>query len=150
MNSDWAEAIWSDSWTRRSTAKTLAKAERAFLAVSHLYFRLTPAFHSRLIKLVQNYRSHPKILEFPNRKFYRGELQACAAQSKSHRVVGRWNGLVDKDCPIVFHSVRGEDRRDKHSPSYFNPDEISVVKEQLLSLLGDKKLNLREYPGKYS
>ena len=101
-------------------------------------------FPHRLVKLVQNYRSHPKILEFPNREFYRGDLRACADQSKTHRVVGRWSGLVSDNFPIVFHSVRGKDCRDRHSPSYFNADEILVVKEHLTSLLNEASLNLRE------
>ena len=101
-------------------------------------------FWYSVVKLVQNYRSHPKILEFPNQEFYKGDLRACADRSKTHRVVGRWSGLVSDKFPIVFHSVRGKDCRDKHSPSYFNADEILVVKEHLTSLLNEPSLNLRK------
>ena len=91
---------------------------------------------------MKNYRSHPKILEFPNAKFYRGELVPCADREKTHRIVGRWNGLVNKDFPIVFHGISGRDEREKNSPSYFNKDEIIEVKEKIKSLLGTAALGL--------
>ena len=101
-----------------------------------------PTLCPRLVKLVQNYRSHASILAFPNAKFYRNELVRCASQDKTHRVVGKWKGLVKEDFPVVFHSVRGNDARDKSSPSYYNTDEVLVVKEHIQSLLGDRSLRL--------
>lgn len=32
-----------------------------------------------IVKLVRNYRSHPKLLQLPSQLFYQGELLACAS-----------------------------------------------------------------------
>ena len=97
----------------------------------------------RIVKLVQNYRSHHDILTFSNEQFYRRELQVCASREKTHRIVdGRWKGLAKRDVPVIFHSVRGKDGRENNSPSYYNTDEIVLVKEYIEDLLSDKKLGL--------
>ncbi|KAI5120592.1 hypothetical protein M0805_008070, partial [Coniferiporia weirii] len=95
-----------------------------------------------LVKLTKNWRSHPAILKFPNDAFYRGDLQACADPALTHSICGRWDGLVKKDFPIVFHGVSGKDER-SGSPSYFNIDEASIVKEYVKSLLDEKGLRLK-------
>jgi len=40
-------------------------------------------------KLVQSFRSHPKILKTPNELFYEGELEACADEMQRERFC-RW------------------------------------------------------------
>ncbi|KAL5498587.1 hypothetical protein ACEPAH_1941 [Sanghuangporus vaninii] len=89
-----------------------------------------------MVKLTKNYRSHQAILSFPNAQFYKNELEACARREITHCITGRWNGLVKSDYPIVFHGVCGQDMREDPSPSYFNPDEVIVVKDYVRSLLG--------------
>lgn len=98
----------------------------------------------RMIKLINNYRSHPSILKFPNEKFYRNELQARADPAVSYCISDRWNGLVKKDFPVIFHGVCGQDEREDPSPSYFNRDEVIIIRDYVKSLLNDDILNLGE------
>lgn len=90
-----------------------------------------------LVKLTKNYRSHQAILAFPNAQFYKNELEACARQEITHSIVKRWKGLVKNDYPVIFHGVCGQDMREDPSPSYFNPDEVIVVRDYVRSLLGE-------------
>ena len=59
-----------------------------------------------ITKLVQNYRSHPSILEFPNKKFYEGELLAMVENDIANRFV-HWNELRGTNFPVIFHAVHG-------------------------------------------
>lgn len=82
-------------------------------------------------------------MSFSNEQFYRRELQVCAGRDKTHRIVdGKWAGLAKRDVPLIFHSVRGKDGQEIHSPSYYNTDEIVLVKEYITDMLNDKKLGL--------
>jgi len=73
-------------------------------------------YDKRMItKLVQNYRSHPKILDIPNKAFYDGDLQAKAYITRSHRFVD-WEHLPKRGFPIIFHGIEGEDMRESNSP----------------------------------
>lgn len=73
-------------------------------------------FDKRMItKLVHNYRSHPSILDLPNKAFYNGDLIADADITRSHRFVG-WEHLPTSGFPIIFHGVEGEDMRESNSP----------------------------------
>ncbi|PFH46786.1 hypothetical protein AMATHDRAFT_50790 [Amanita thiersii Skay4041] len=80
-----------------------------------------------VVKLLQNYRSHPAILEFPNEEFYGGELEVCAEPKKRDRYIG-CPVLPNPNFPIVFHTVHGQDDREASSPSFFNIDETSQIK----------------------
>ncbi|CAE6495202.1 unnamed protein product [Rhizoctonia solani] len=85
-------------------------------------------------KLLQNFRSHESIISFPNEEFYRNELVAQAPQDIADSLLN-WGGLVSQGFPIVFDAVRGEDMREERSPSYFNPHEVSLVKEYVQALI---------------
>lgn len=99
----------------------------------------------RITKLVKHFRSHPEILAFPNRHFYDGELQPCADPAVTHSLL-RYEKLPNKNFPVVFHGIVGKDQREASSPSFFNIDEVTIVKEYLMSLLEDRKLRLSRYP----
>lgn len=97
-------------------------------------------YDPRLItKLVDNYRSHPAILELPNRLFYDGELKVCA-DKLIRECLCKWDELPKKDFPIIFHGVVGQEAREGRSPSFFNPEEISVVHDYVVKLLTDRKI----------
>ncbi|CAE6373749.1 unnamed protein product [Rhizoctonia solani] len=87
-----------------------------------------------VVKLLQNFRSHERIISFPNEEFYRNELVAHAPASVADSLLS-WNGLASPDFPVVFEAVRGEDMQEEKSPSYFNPHEASLVKEYVQGLL---------------
>ena len=97
----------------------------------------TGSYDSRLVvKLICNYRSHPDILHVPNELFYMNELQYCADDLRNSFC--HWDGLIRNGFPMIFHGVVGKDEREERSPSFFNVDEIAVVKEYLSKLLTSK------------
>jgi len=95
----------------------------------------TNAYDNKLlVKLVRNYRSHPDILQIPNELFYDNELQPHANEIARESLC-QWEDLPKKGFPIIFHGVVGKDEREERSPSFFNVDEISVVKGYVDKLL---------------
>ncbi|KAM5256075.1 helicase MOV-10 [Ctenodactylus gundi] len=90
---------------------------------------------NRVLVLLPPYpRSHPSILDTPNRLYYDGELQACADVVDRERFC-RWEGLPRQGFPIIFHGVMGKDEREGNSPSFFNPEEAATVTSYLKLLL---------------
>ena len=85
---------------------------------------------------MKNYRSHNAILEFPNTQFYNGDLQPCGNVETINSFLG-WSRLVSKKFPVIFHAVPGQDQREASSPSFFNIDEATQVKEYVNALLED-------------
>jgi helicase MOV-10 len=102
-------------------------------------------FLDRIVKLVKNYRSHPRILDFPNREFYRGDLVACGGNVIN--TYKNWEHLPKNGFPVIFHAVAGEDMREASSPSYFNVDEITQVKLYVKLLLSDTNIRIGELAG---
>jgi helicase MOV-10 len=88
------------------------------------------------VKLVKNFRSHPHILEFPNRTFYGGDLRAHADPRVVDTFV-EWkhHPRPKRRFPVVFHAISGKDEREASSPSYFNRLEASQVKSYVKMLL---------------
>jgi helicase MOV-10 len=96
-------------------------------------------YDERIItKLLNNYRSHPAILELPNHLFYDGELNVFADPLMRESFCD-WEKLPSKDFPIIFHGIIGRDMREERSPSFFNPEEVSVVHDYVKSLLQKKR-----------
>jgi len=93
------------------------------------------------VKLTKNFRSHPSILEFPNKQFYNGELTPCGNPQLINSLVN-WGSLITPGFPILFHGISGQDMREGHSPSYFNPDEASLVKHYVHLLRSNVHLGL--------
>lgn len=48
-----------------------------------------------IVKLVRNYRSHPKLLQLPSQLFYQGELLACASPDITDTLL-HWDKLPNK------------------------------------------------------
>ncbi|KAG8235105.1 hypothetical protein J437_LFUL015532 [Ladona fulva] len=90
-----------------------------------------------LTKLVKNYRSHPAILDLPNRLFYQGELIPAGESYITHSVCN-WKYLPKKGVPIIFHGLEGKEEIDHQSPSYFNTTEIDQVIFYLKEILDSK------------
>ncbi|THH08072.1 hypothetical protein EW145_g2958 [Phellinidium pouzarii] len=68
-------------------------------------------------------------------------LEACGDKAIIHSIL-RWDGLMLKDFPIIFHGISGKDEREASSPSFFNIAEASLVKEYVKDLLDDRRLRL--------
>ncbi|KAK1226909.1 hypothetical protein PQX77_010078 [Marasmius sp. AFHP31] len=96
-----------------------------------------------VVKLTRNYRSHNAILRFPNEQFYRGDLEPCADPSVTDLFLNSAH-VVSPKFPVVFHSVFGKDDREASSPSYFNVDEVTVVKSVLEKLRSDTRIRLND------
>lgn len=95
-----------------------------------------------LTKLLDNYRSHPVIIDTSNKLFYDGELRVCADEM-AREAFCRWEELPKKNFPIIFHGVVGKEVREGHSPSWFNPEEVAHVYkyvEKLMTARGTQKL----------
>ncbi|XP_053381193.1 putative helicase mov-10-B.1 isoform X2 [Mercenaria mercenaria] len=93
-------------------------------------------------KLIRNYRSHDAIIHVPRELFYDGVLDACGDRMILEAMLG-WEHLPNKEFPVIFHSVFGNDEREESSPSFFNRDEISQVEKYLDLLLTEKKGGLK-------
>eukprot|EP00808_Paulinella_micropora_P025780 g1722.t1 len=87
-----------------------------------------------ITKLIKNYRSHPKILDVPNRLFYDGELEASADHAVTHSFID-WAHLPNAKIPVVFHGVVGKEMREGNSPSWFNPEEALLVEGYVKKVL---------------
>ena len=64
-------------------------------------------------------------------------LQASGLREMTHRMCG-WEKLPNKDVPMIFHSVIGEDMQEANSPSFFNPHEVSLVMKYVGWLVNEK------------
>lgn len=96
-----------------------------------------------IVKLQKNFRSHPDILRFPNERFYKGELQPHADPSIIDSLL-RSDCIVGSGFPVVFHAIAGKDMREARSPSFFNVEEASLVKNYVNRLKEDNRLRLKD------
>jgi superfamily I DNA and/or RNA helicase len=72
--------------------------------------------------------------------FYDGDLIPSADQFKVNSLVN-WEHLPQKGFPVVFHGVKGSDEREGNSPSWFNPEEVQIVKEYVGLLVRGTRSN---------
>ncbi|KAJ7676472.1 P-loop containing nucleoside triphosphate hydrolase protein [Mycena rosella] len=100
-------------------------------------------YGASVVKLTKNFRSHAAILAFPNTRFYKGELQACATARVTDALLGA-PLLPTAAFPIVFHALAGRDAREAASPSFFNIDEISQVKAYIQALRADRRFRVTD------
>uniref|UniRef100_A0A663NB33 RNA helicase n=1 Tax=Athene cunicularia TaxID=194338 RepID=A0A663NB33_ATHCN len=92
------------------------------------------AYNPLLItKLVKNYRSHSALLALPSKLFYHKELEVCADTSAVTSLL-HWEKLPRKGFPLIFHGIRGNETREGHSPSWFNPTEAVQVMQYCCQL----------------
>ncbi|PCH44785.1 RNA helicase [Wolfiporia cocos MD-104 SS10] len=96
-----------------------------------------------VVKLIQNFRSHPAILRFSDERFYEGELQARGSSSVINSLLGS-PVLVNKKFPIVMHAISGKDDREASSPSFFNIDEVLQVKSYVQALRSDRRFRITD------
>jgi len=92
-----------------------------------------------IVKLLNCYRCHPQILKVSNESFYDNELIAAADPIKTQSMF-RWEGLLNKTFPLIFHGVEGENKRDNSSPSWFNTGEIEICLDYVQQLRASMKL----------
>lgn len=88
-----------------------------------------------VIKLINNYRSHPAILEVPNKLFYDNEL-CCKGDALINIATGAdgWQYLQNPDVPVIFHNVLGQNERESSSPRFVSV-KLSLGKYLLIFFL---------------
>lgn len=62
-----------------------------------------------ITKLINNYRSHEKLLHISNKLFYDGDLKACGGADT--QIALNWPILPNKNFPMIFQEVQGEEER---------------------------------------
>lgn len=70
-----------------------------------------------ITKLLICYRSDPRVMVINNALFYHDELKF------KNKTPQRYMDLLKISHPLVFHGVKGRDRREYLNPSWFNPNE---------------------------
>uniref|UniRef100_H2YF51 DNA2/NAM7 helicase-like C-terminal domain-containing protein n=1 Tax=Ciona savignyi TaxID=51511 RepID=H2YF51_CIOSA len=91
-----------------------------------------------ITKLLENYRSHPDIINIPNECFYESELQVMADLYMRESLC-KWEHLPKTDFPLIFHGICGRDVKEENSPSYFNGEEAAMVYDYVKKLLETRK-----------
>jgi helicase MOV-10 len=79
----------------------------------------------KCVQLLDNFRSHPAILEFPNKLFYESKIRSKLAKEQADTFVG-WKSLPNPEVPIVLHSVFDTSVQDGFS--WFNNDEVQITR----------------------
>lgn len=94
-----------------------------------------PEFNPKYVtQLLDNYRSHPAILEYSNHQFYDGYLRAKADPVEINFAIG-WSSLPNKNFPIILHSVKSQCEQQQQGFSYFNVQEVKIVNKYVEELL---------------
>jgi len=70
-----------------------------------------------ITKLRICYRCDARVLSISNKLFYNNDLKFV------NETPAKWMKVLNVDFPLIFHSVRGRDRRERSNPSWFNPNE---------------------------
>ena len=91
-----------------------------------------------MVKLLNNYRSHPTIIRYPSERFYDGELEPCGDPSTINSCLDL-ELLGQSKYPVIFSAVEGQDMREASSPSFFNPQEVLQVKAYVQRILADAR-----------
>jgi superfamily I DNA and/or RNA helicase len=92
-----------------------------------------------IVKLLNCYRCHPQILKVSNESFYDNELIAAADPIKTQSMF-RWEGLLNKTFPLIFHGVEGENKQENSSPSWFNTSEVEICLDYVQQLRASMKM----------
>lgn len=64
-----------------------------------------------ITKLIKNYRSHESLLYVSNKQFYTNELETCGGADT--RMALNWSQLPNKNFPMIFQEVLGDEERSK-------------------------------------
>jgi helicase MOV-10 len=87
-----------------------------------------------ITKLVRSFRSHSKIIEFANNKFYDGDLQASGPLDTINCALN-WEKLPNPSVPVIFVPCYGESKKDEGSYSSYNLREIDIIVEYVRAIL---------------
>lgn len=98
-------------------------------------YKANPDFDNNFVtQLLDNFRSHPAILEFSNKEFYDSKLRA---KNNSYEVMQgtEWPELPNKDFPIIFHTCKSCCNYAPNSTSTMNYKEVLLVLDYVEKLI---------------
>lgn len=111
----------------------------------NIRFPDTAGFNPRLVtKLIYNYRALPSVLSIYNNLFYDSELRPMVPtddDSEGANLLQQINSLLPKSerrnkmHATFFNGVRGINKQDGESPSWYNPMEARTVMHKLFLML---------------
>lgn len=97
-------------------------------------YKAQPDFNNDfVVQLLDNYRSHPAILDFSNKQFYNSKLRPKMSEDDQHWALG-WTHLANKAFPIMFHVVEDSSEVDSRGSSS-NTTEAIVVRTYITYLI---------------
>lgn len=97
-------------------------------------YKADPTFNTKfVVQLLDNYRSHPAILEFSNKQFYHSKLRPKMSIDDQHWALG-WNELPNKAFPILFHSAKDSSETDYRGSSS-NASEAIIARTYITKLI---------------
>lgn len=101
---------------------------------THPDYQRGPDYNSKFVtQLVQNYRSHPAILQFSNENFYDSKLIYKCPREIANFACG-WDFLMyNKDFPLLFHTTRTPST--EVGVSLKNEGEIFILDSYIRALL---------------
>ena len=89
----------------------------------------------RIVRLTDNYRSHPEISKFSNDTFYNSLMETVVI--KQNYDAFNWKHLPNHTIPYIFHSVESEAEEIKEFDGFslFNLEEVTCVSDYVKNLL---------------
>lgn len=91
-------------------------------------YKPKPKYDSNFVtQLLDNYRSHPAILQFSNEQFYENLLRTKVDQ-ELQRFAEQWELLPNPGFPLLFHCTKEDSKIDPQGTSSFNDAEVVQVK----------------------
>jgi len=125
----------------KSSAASAAGLGKSYLGrlmrISSIYGLDTQAGKT-IVELHRDRRSHGAIIAWPNRYLYEDSMHAHASLDVSHLLL-QSDVLPKKGFPVVFHGIKGWEQRARHSPSFLNVHEASVVRDYCQRLTQDRE-----------
>lgn len=97
----------------------------------------TGKFNPKVVtKLLQNYRSHPAILNIANDLFYDNELMSKADSVEIDWALN-WKKLNNKQFPVIFHAIYGTCSIHGTSMSRYNEEEVRKVADYVHEIMSN-------------
>ncbi|EFC37912.1 predicted protein [Naegleria gruberi] len=84
-----------------------------------------------ITQLQQSYRAHPKIMQVYSSVFYNNSLISSCTDINSANLFINNPILENPQVPMLFYHVKGDEKRDNDSPSWYNSKEIQVLMDKL-------------------
>lgn len=122
----------------RDTVQGISMLERLMNHSIYMKDPSTGQYNQIVItKLLDNYRSQQRMLEFSNYAFYDGELRARGSAFATEWAIG-WSELPRGRTPFFFHALRGQTEKDAHSSSLYNRQEADQIISYIKIILSGK------------